>query len=126
MSDSVPMPDEWQDKPKDKQRTLQQNRALHKYFELLADELNTAGLDMRRTLKPGVDIPWSQNTVKDFLWRPIQRAQLQKESTTELTTKDIDTVYDTLNRYLSEKHGLTVVFPSIEEIMMEQKIAGKH
>ena len=126
MSDSVPMPDEWQDKPKDKQRTLQQNSALHKYFELLADELNTAGLDMRRTLKPGVDIPWSQNTVKDFLWRPIQRAQLQKESTTELTTKDIDTVYDTLTRYLGEKHGLTVVFPSIEEIMIEQKIEGKH
>ena len=123
--DEVPMPDEWKDEPKNKQRTLQQNRALHKYFELLSDALNLSGLDMRRTLKPGVDIPWSQSTVKDFLWRPIQQAQLGKESTTELTTKDIDLVYDTLNRYLSDKHGLSVVFPSIEEIISKQRVGDR-
>lgn len=97
-------------------RTLIQNKALHKYFELLAQELNQAGFDMKRTLKEQVDIPWSGATVKEYLWKPIQDAQLMKKSTTELTTKEIDEVYDTLNRYLGEKTGVSVVFPSREEL----------
>jgi len=97
------------------QRTSQQNRSLHLYFTLLADELNQAGYDMKRTLKPGIDIPWSPATVKEYLWKPIQNAQLMKDSTTELTTKDIDIVYDTLNRHLSEKTGVHVEFPSNEQ-----------
>ena len=94
------------------QRTLTQNKALHKYFELLAQELNSAGYDMKRTLKHDVDISWNATTVKEYLWKPIQDAQLMKASTTELTTKDIDVVYDTLNRYLGEKTGVYVPFPS--------------
>ncbi len=69
---------------------------------------------MRKTLKPGVEIPWSGNTVKDYLFRPIMKAQTGKDSTTELTTKEIDAVYDTLNRHLGEKFGVTVGFPSNE------------
>lgn len=103
-------------------RTLTQNRAIHLLFNNLADELNSAGLDMRRTLKPDVDIPWSGDTVKDYLWRPIQQAQLGKKSTTELTTKEIDKVFETLNRYLGEKHGLYVAFPSIETLMLEKEV----
>lgn len=96
------------------ERTLQQNKALHKYFDLLAQELNQSGFDMKRTLKEQVDIPWSGATVKEYLWKPIQDAQLMKKSTTELTTKEIDEVYDTLNRYLGEKTGVSIPFPSSE------------
>lgn len=95
-------------------RTTRQNSAIHVYFELLARALSEAGLDMRKTLKPGVEIPWSGNTVKDYLFRPIMKAQTGKDSTTELTTKEIDAVYDTLNRHLDEKFGVTVGFPSNE------------
>lgn len=97
-----------------KTRTTRQNSAIHVYFELLARALSEAGLDMRKTLKPGVEIPWSGNTVKDYLFRPIMKAQTGKDSTTELTTKEIDAVYDTLNRHLDEKFGVTVGFPSNE------------
>jgi len=45
-------------------RTVQQNKALHVLFNLLAQNLNEAGLDMRKTLKPEVDIPWSGASVK--------------------------------------------------------------
>jgi len=51
----------------EKQRTLKQNKSLHKFCELLADELNAAGLDMKTVLKPSVDIPWSKTSVKEFL-----------------------------------------------------------
>lgn len=98
------------------QRTLQQNKALHMYFTLLADELNSSGYDMKRTLKPSVEIPWTPENVKEYLWRPIQEAYVNKESTRELTTKEIDKVYDVLNKHLGENTGVTVVFPSKEEI----------
>ena len=102
---------------KEKQRTILQNNALHLYFENLAETLNSAGLDMKKVLKPEIDIPWSKETVKEYLWKPIQNAQLGKKSTTELTTKEIDKVFDTINRHLGEKLGVHTDFPSIEDIL---------
>lgn len=107
--------------PEEKQRTINQNSALHKYFEQLAEALNSAGLDMKRTLKAEVDIPWEKNTVKQFLWKPVQREQLGKERTRDLTTKEVSKVYETLNRYLGEKHGVTVMFPSVEDILIKER-----
>ena len=101
----------------EKQRTAQQNRALHVYFTLIADALNDAGLDMKKVLKPEVEIPWSPMSVKEFLWRPVMKAQLHKQSTTEMSTRDIDTVFDTINRFLGDKFGVHEPFPSIEEII---------
>lgn len=109
----------------DKQRTAAQNRAMHLMFTHLAQNLNEHGLDMRRTLKETVEIPWNAKTVKEYLWRPIQQAQLQKDSTTELTTKEIDDVFGTLNRHLGEKFGLSSEFPSIETIILNQQAAKR-
>lgn len=103
------------------QRTLKQNKAIHVLFELMAEELNTAGLDMKRTLKPEVDIPWTGVTVKEYLWRPVQQAQFNKKSTTELSTSEVDKVFETINRHIGEKFGLYIPFPSIERIIDESK-----
>jgi len=103
-----------------KQRTPSQNRALHLLFSELAQELTNAGLDMRKTLKPSIDIPWSGATVKEYLWKPVMKAQLNKESTTEMTTKEIDQVFDTINLHLSTKFGISVQFPSIDELMLKE------
>ena len=99
----------------EEQRTIQQNKAIHKYCEMLAQALNDAGYDMRKTLKPGIDIPWNKDRVKDFLWRPIQEAMTGKESTTKLTTREPSDVYAVLDRHLGEKFGIHVEFPSNEE-----------
>ena len=94
------------------QRTIRQNKAMHKYFTLLAEELNSAGLDMKKVLKPGVDIPWTNESVKEHLWRPIQEVMTGKHSTTELGTVDPGEVYKVLDRHISEKFGVHVEFPS--------------
>lgn len=107
-------------------RTVQQNKALHVLFELLASELNERGLDMRRTLKETIDIPWSRASVKEYLWKPVQKAQLDKQSTTELTTKEIDQVFDTLNRFIGEKFSFHVGFPSIEDIILDIQAKEKN
>jgi len=95
-------------------RTDQQNKALHLYFRLLSEELNNAGLDMRKTLKPEVEIPWTPDNIKEFLWRPVQKAQLKKKSTTELESDEIDKIFETLNRHMGEKFGIHVPFPNRE------------
>lgn len=105
-----------------KKRTVQQNRALHKFFDLVAKELNRNGLDVRRTLKPDVDVWWSPYMVKELMWKPIQRIYTGKKSTTELDKhKDIDEIYDIFIRHLGENFGKMgvefIAFPSIENLM---------
>lgn len=100
---------------KDK-RTLKQNSALHLYFTLLADTLNEAGFDMRKTIRQDVEIPWTPETVKENLWRPIQSAYFKKRSTTKLKKKEINKVYDVLNRTIGQRTGVYIAFPSEQSL----------
>ena len=84
--------------------------------------LNDAGLDMRKVLKPSISIPWTSQTIKENLWKPIMKIQTGKSSTTEMTTKDIDEVYDVINRHLGEQFGITVEFPSQESLINNSRI----
>ena len=93
------------------QRTLLQNRALHLYFQMVADKLNESGQDVRQTLRHDIEIPWTEELVKDHLWRVLQKAMTKKESTTELDTKEISEIYEVLSRHLATKLGVDVPFP---------------
>ena len=90
----------------DKQRTNAQNRALHLWCRLLSECLNSAGLDQRTVLKETVEIPWNEESVKESLWKPLQQAVIQKESTADAETGDYNKVYETLCRHLSDKLGV--------------------
>lgn len=90
-----------------KRRTLTQNRALHKFCAMLATTLNDAGYDQMKVLRHDACIPWSQHTVKENLWKPLQQAMLNKESTTEADRKDYNEVHRVLCRHLAEKLGIT-------------------
>lgn len=89
-----------------KQRTLTQNRALHLFLGQLCDVLNDAGLDMRAVLKQDVELPWTVENAKDYLWRPIQQALTGKGSTTEITTVEPTVIHETLARHLGQKLGV--------------------
>lgn len=97
-------------------RTGQQNRGLHKGFELVAQSLNDAGLDMKTVLKPDIAIPWTKESVKNYLYRPIMHAMYGKGSTTELAKQEEPgAVWETMMRFLMEKHHIEYVpFPSNE------------
>ena len=96
----------------DNKRTSRQNRALHLYFVLLSKALNDGGFDMRFVIKKDVDIPFTPETVKSHLWKPIMEAYLDKSSTAKLKSKDIDPIFDILNRHIGERTGIHVPFPS--------------
>ena len=105
------------------QRTLSQNAALHKYFELLANALNDAGYDVGTTIKVPVD--FTKDTVKEYMAKPIMTAlHPDKESTTELTTVEVNEIYEHLNRLTAEKFGIGIPFPSYEEQRIESLTKG--
>jgi len=85
-------------------RTPDQNRALHKYFSMLADGLNEAGLNVQLILQKKLELDWTPNLIKEVLWRDIQMRLFGKESTKDLDkVSEIDLVHDTLTRHLGEK-----------------------
>ncbi len=55
-------------------RTTLQNKAIHKYCSMLADDFNDAGLDMLTVLKVKSSTSWTMLSVKDVIWRSIQEA----------------------------------------------------
>lgn len=89
-------------------RSTNQNKALHVDFELIAEKLNDAGLDMRKVLKPSYNIPWTKESVKEHLWKPIMKVVTGKESTTELEkySDEIELIHEIIMRELGEKFGV--------------------
>jgi hypothetical protein len=109
---------------KEKQRTIQQNKALHKFFELLSDECNDQGITIQKLLQNEIDTMVTPILVKEAIWRPIQKVMFGKDSTTELTTKEIDQIFDVLNKHLGE-WGIHIDFPSFENLMKEKLLEDK-
>ena len=94
-----------------KKRTDTQNRSMHRYFALLADALNDAGYNVMQTMKHDAEIPWNPHLVKELLWRRVQIAMFDIESTTKLNKMQVSDVYEVVNRHLAESVGVSVAFP---------------
>lgn len=96
------------EEPKKGTRTGAQNNAIHLDCKLIADKLNEAGKDWKMVIREGgISIPVTQESVKELLWRPIQRLMFNKESTTELSkTVEIDRIHEVIMRELGEKHHI--------------------
>ncbi len=103
-------------------RTILQNASMHKYFQLLADELNSAGHEMVVCVMDGlnVDVPWTETTIKKVLWYTIMKKMYDKESTTELTRAEITEIYEALNRWTASEKGVHVPWPSKESMGFKQ------
>jgi hypothetical protein len=87
-------------------KTDAQRNAFHVWLRLLAEELNAAGLDQRvvfEQMREGVERPWTLETCKDNLWRPLQQAMVKKAFTEELKINEHDEIYSVLHRWLVSK-----------------------
>ena len=95
-----------------KRRTKQQNKCIHGYLDRLANDLNAAGLDIRRTLRGEWEIPWSEATAKELIWRRVQLAMYpDKLSTTELTTEEVSEVLAVIQAHMALK-GIITPWPT--------------
>jgi hypothetical protein len=103
--------------------TEKQRSALHVYLRQVVNALNDAGLDQRVVLKPEVEIPWTEASAKEHLWRPIQKLMTDKVSTTELDTVDPSDIHRVLDKHLAERFGISFPWPSKEAPMVGE---GRH
>ena len=101
--------------------TRQQQKALHLWFEQLAQTLREDGVDLKDAMPKVIDIIPTKENVKEIIWKPVQNALYKKKSTTELLKKkEIDNIYDVICKALGEM-GITIPpFPSLEEVIFKQ------
>ena len=105
-------------------RTTQQNKALHKWFDLVSRTLIEHGIDARiffdTFFKEGFEVAMSPQVIK-AAFKEVMRATLKKTSTTQLNKhKEIDILVEAWNKNLGEKFGKMGVeyvdFPSLEAL----------
>lgn len=96
------------EKPK---RTNKQNASLHKYCSELSDLLNEHGITVKKLFEE-VEADNTMESVKQ-LWRTFAYMKYGKTSTTELSTDEVNKIYDEVNRHISQ-WGLHMAFPSYE------------
>lgn len=104
-----------------KQRTLKQNASLHKLLTELADELNASGKTMMKVLSHQAEIEWTPEATKAYLLKPFIKAMYQKESTTQLTTKELSDATEAMLRHVAKTTGLVLDFPSLESMQNKSK-----
>lgn len=105
------------DTPETKIRSLRQNSAIHKYLEMVAHELANQGQTIQSIVKKVnmVEITPTTQTIKEIIWRPIQEIVIGKKSSTELTTAEVNQVYDIISMFLSKNFEIYLPFPSQKE-----------
>ena len=101
------------------QRTIRQNKALHKWLTLWADAANDAGFDQKAILedfKEGFEVPTTMEFWKG-VFRAAGKAMYGIESTSDLTTKQMIELAEIFTARVSENTGIIVDWPSIESLM---------
>ena len=102
------------------QRTLAQNRSLHKYCADVADEMNAAGYDFKQVVR--LPVSMTPELVKEYLFKRIMSTRYpDKESTTELDTVEIQKVYEDMNNATAQLFGISMAWPSEESLSESQR-----
>lgn len=99
----------------EKVRTAKQNRAFHRYCELLAKAMADAGHeDMRTIIK--VPIAPTKELVKYNMVHPVMKAMFPDlNSSADLSTIQMQQLYEQMNLFTSERLGVSVEWPHDED-----------
>ena len=97
-----------------KTRTLAQNRSLHLYFKMIADQLNNAGYTFTNPL--GMEVPFTMELIKESIVKPTIKGLFNIKSTTKLTTEMINTLIDVFSLEFG-KRGIYVEFPNWQSFL---------
>ena len=92
----------------------EQNRASHLWFRLLSEGLNDGGLDIRVVMTPEWKIMWTEESVKENLFRPVSKAMYGTDSIAELSSDQLTNVIKVIDKHLLENHAFNMPFPSID------------
>ena len=95
-------------------RTYRQNRTIHLLFRRMAEALNEAGFEISHPFKPDLEIPWSEESVKDLLYRPIITSYFKVARSSLLDTAQLSESMEILVDAVNRNTGVYVPIPSQE------------
>ena len=104
---------------KSEQRTIQQNRAIHKWCEQIAEAYNELGLTVEKVIDNfTIELYWSKESVKELIIKTIIKDVYGKESTTQLLRggQEIDKLIDMVTKFNSKVGIGYIPFPSEENV----------
>ena len=105
-----------------KTRTNLENRALHLYYRLIANSLLEVGYNFIYTnpiTGEMIEVPYTAELVKEYIWKPLQETMFKIESTTKLETHMINAILTVLTPWLANINKL-VKFPNRFDQLIEQ------
>jgi hypothetical protein len=95
---------------KEKTRSKPQNNSMWLWLSQVAKILNDAGIDMVLFLEKieaeETKIPVTKDSLHERFWKPIMGHMTNKDSTTKMSTKDPDMIYQVACRVLAETFGI--------------------
>ena len=94
----------------DDSRTKKQNRCLHSYLGQMAKKLNKAGYDFKQVVK--LPVSFTTSNMKEYMFKPVMtKTYPEIKSTTELTTKQMQDVYEGFNAAMADRLGVSGSWP---------------
>jgi hypothetical protein len=96
----------------EKQRTNQQNKALHKWCDELARECSHKGVSYKAVVQ-NMEVDWTPEAVKGII-RAVLKAMYKKDSTADATTVELTNACKEVDKIFLEQ-GILIGFPSLEE-----------
>ena len=98
-----------------KTRSTNQNSSLHLFFTMISEQLNELGMEYIYFGLKGqeISLTYTPELVKTFFWKPIQLALFETESTTKLTTEQMNRIIDIIIKFFGDK-GVVIEFPCFD------------
>jgi len=95
-------------------RSNKQNNTLHLLLRRMAQDLNDAGFEIPHPFKEGLEIPYTEHSVKELIWIPIIEAMFGVRSSTELDPAQFSEAMTTLVDAVNRNTGVYVPIPTQE------------
>ena len=93
-------------------RTWRQNNTLHLLFRRMAKDLNDAGFEIPHPFKPDLEIPYSEESVKELLYKPIITMYFKVDRSTDLNTEQLSESMTILVDAVNRNTGVYVHIPT--------------
>ena len=97
-------------------RTWRQNNTLHLLFRRMAEALNDAGFEIAHPFKPDLEIPYSEESVKELLYKPIITMYFKVDRSTDLDTEQLSESMTILVDAVNRNTGVYVHIPTGEPV----------
>ena len=92
-------------------RTWRQNNTLHLLFRRMAQDLNDAGFEIPHPFKPNLEIPYSEHSVKELLYRPIISMYFKLERSSDLDAEQLSESMQILVDAVNRNTGVYTPIP---------------